>query len=346
MLYATTRSNVDIYTAQRVMKEDRAGDGGLFVPMTLPPFLPHELRQFAQQPPSDTMAAVLSRFFPGTLSGKTLEFSAGKEFCANRVLSYKIEVSEWWKNSQGSLERLAQKLCKAASEDYLEFQPGDWAQIAVRIGLLAAVWGEMSRNKLVSAANAMDVSVAGADDRMVLAAWYARKMGLPIHKIIVCCNENNFLWDLLNRGQIRCSGPVTPTCTPRYDHSCRDTVERLIYGAFGRVESNRFAQSCQKNTTFFINGEQQRVLEDAIYVSVLGNRRVQRAVSEVYGSFRQVLCPYSALCYCGILDYRAETGARNPALLPVLHSPMEQAQAVTEAMGISEAELKRRLNLK
>ena len=346
MLYATTRSNVDIYTAQRVLREERAADGGLFVPMTLPPFLPYEIRQLTEKSPAEAVSMVLNRFFQCNLTEKDIEFAIGREFFATTEIPYRIVIGELWRNPEGEADRLVRLLAKTVAGDRLDFVPGEWTQIAVRIALLAALCGEMGRRKLVSASSQMDVAVAAGEETTLMAAWYARRMGLPIHRILVSCNENSGMWDLVYRGQVRCGGPVRQTSTPNYDNPGTEGMERLIFSAFGRVESNRFVTACGKGTSYLVNSEQQRFLEEGLYLSVIGSKRVMRTIPNVYGSYRYVLCPYSALVYCGIMDYRAETGAQNPVLLLSGHSPMNSREAVTSAMGISEQELRRRLNLK
>lgn len=345
MLYATTRSNVDIYTAQRVLKDDRAEDGALYVPMTLPPFMPFEIRQFMEKSPADVIAIVLNRFFNGTLTGKDVEFSAGKTFFSMVEMPYKLVIAELWHNPDGEVDWLVQQLAMAISGDRSSFVPGEWARIAIRIALLAAICGEMGRRGLIGAAAEMDVAVAAGDEASFLAAWYARRMGLPIHKVIVSCNANSVLWDFVNRGQVRCGGTVLPTNTPRYDKHGLDSLERLICASFGRVESNRFVTACKNGNSYLINSEQQRHLEEGMYISVIGSDRVERTIPNVYGSFSYVLDPYSALVYCGIMDYRAETGERNPVLMLSNSSPMNCQQEVTAAMGISAQELCSRLKL-
>ena len=63
MLYATTRSKVDTYTAQRALKEERAPDGGWYVPNSLMVYGPQELAELLDQPAGEITARILSGFF-------------------------------------------------------------------------------------------------------------------------------------------------------------------------------------------------------------------------------------------------------------------------------------------
>ena len=63
MLYVTTRTKNDTFTAARALAEDRSSDGGLFVPLRLPQFDPAQIRQLGEQSFSQNVADVINLFF-------------------------------------------------------------------------------------------------------------------------------------------------------------------------------------------------------------------------------------------------------------------------------------------
>ena len=63
MLYATTRSDHDTFTSERALKESRAPDGGLYVPMRQVSYTPDELANLLEQSVSGIIAAIMNRFF-------------------------------------------------------------------------------------------------------------------------------------------------------------------------------------------------------------------------------------------------------------------------------------------
>ena len=80
MLYATTRSKVATYTAQRALKEERAPDGGLYVPTSLPCFTHEELTALLREEPAEIVARILNGFFKTKLGRLDVEFALGKRF--------------------------------------------------------------------------------------------------------------------------------------------------------------------------------------------------------------------------------------------------------------------------
>lgn len=63
MLYVTTRNNRDAYTAQRVLRENRGPDGGLYVPFREPVFSWEEIDALKEKSFHQCVAEVLNRLF-------------------------------------------------------------------------------------------------------------------------------------------------------------------------------------------------------------------------------------------------------------------------------------------
>ena len=78
MLYLSTRSKADSFTAYRVLHSDAAPDGGMFLPMQLPVQNDADLAAFAQMNFGEAAAAVLNLFFGTKLSGWDVDFAVGR----------------------------------------------------------------------------------------------------------------------------------------------------------------------------------------------------------------------------------------------------------------------------
>ena len=68
MLYLTTRSNRDAFTAHRAIMEEHGPDGGLYIPFSLPEYTPEEIAALKEKSFSQTVADVLNMFFSSRLS--------------------------------------------------------------------------------------------------------------------------------------------------------------------------------------------------------------------------------------------------------------------------------------
>ena len=202
MLYATTRSKVATYTAQRALKEERSPDGGFYIPANLPVYSSDELEALLKEPSAEIVARVLNVFFKGKLGQLDVEFALGRRFFGLARISHRIVIGELWRNADGSFDALCRRLTERISAEFGTTNPGTWMRIACRIALVYAMYAELCRQGITSQGERMDAAVLTGDFEGPYALWTAKRMGLPIGHIICCCNENGGFWELLNRGQI------------------------------------------------------------------------------------------------------------------------------------------------
>lgn len=339
MLYATTRSKVETYTAQRALKEERAPDGGLYIPVQVPAFADSEIMSLRERVPSDVMADVMNRFWGAKLSRWDVEFHLGRDLFGLTDMNHRIVVGELWKSGLGNMESILTEL--VSLEEGIT-KPGAWMRVTVRIGLLFAIFGELERRGSVSRRKPLDVAVMTGDFVTPFAAWYARKMGLPIGTIVCCCNENGGLWDLLNRGQFKLGEKVIATTTPDCDMVSPWGLEWLMY-MMDRERLSEYLEAQEKGRLYELTREQQSRIRSGLYVSVTSDQRLSAVMPNVYRTNGYVLCPYSAMVYAGLMDYRSVTGERRLALMLLERSPLDSAAVVTRALGIQEDELTEKL---
>lgn len=340
MLYATTRSKVETYTAQRALKEERSPDGGLYLPAQIPVFTRDEIAGLLRQPSGAIMAEIINRFFGTRLSQLDVEFSMGKRFFGLTRINHRITISELWRNAEDGIEGLADRITAMASAEMGVFETGLWTRIVARIALLFASFGELTRDGSLSDGERMDVAVLCGTFEGPFAVWMAGQMGLPLGTIIVCCNENSAIWDLFNRGQMKLSDKTVSTDTPKCDIAVPHALELLIRSKLEWDDVEEFVSAWKRGGTYFLNPEEHRHFREGFYVSVVGSKRMKSAIPNLYRTNGYVLDPYGALVHAGLMDFRSRPGQRRAALLLSEYSPLASEQTILKALALSSAELR------
>ena len=335
MLYVTTRNNRDAYTAQRALRENRGPDGGLYVPFREPQFTPEEISALAEKSFNKCVADVLNILFNAKLTPWDVDFAIGRYAVRLQKLGQRVVMAETWHNLESDFSRLVENLTKCLRGDEVEAQPGDWAEIGVRIAVLFGIFGELMREGIAGGDSKVDISAVSGDFSAPLSAWYARKWGLPIGNIVCACNENGNLWDFICHGQLRTSDVAVKTVTPEADVVVPTSLERLIHGCTGVQEAARYVETVRRGGTYYVEDALLRRLRQGIYVTVTSQRRVVSTIPSVYATHKYLLSPCSALAYAGLQDYRSRTGESRPALVLAEKSPLRDAETVANALGIS-----------
>ena len=344
MLYVTTRSRWNSYTAQWALTKDRAEDGGFFVPMTLPQFTREQIDALSEQSFYATVAQVLNQFFSTDLTEQNVRFVLGHTPVKLVDVSHRLVAGETWHNSAGSFTYFAEKLCRQIQQNSGEYSGlRNWPEIAARIAFLFGFFGQLQKQGRVSVEKTMDVVTAAGDFTAPMAAWYARKMGLPIGVIVCGCNENGAPWELLHRGELRTSASTVVTDLPLADHALPDGLERLLNAALGDKAVGEYLTTCERGGLYVPEELDFQQLRQGVFVSVVGRRRLDMSILNVYTTNSYILGPYAALGYAGCTDLRAISGGSPTAVLLCDRSPMLDKEYLCRVMAISETTLQNRL---
>lgn len=325
MLYLTTRDKHDTYTAPHAMRDNHAGNGGLFVPYRMPLLETAEIAALAGKSFAQTVADILNRFFSYGLTGWDIEFCIGRYPVKLITMNRKVQVAELWHNQSNTYAKLEKELVKR-----LDASDTSWLKIAIRIAVLFGVYGELRKADAVGE-EAFDIALPVEDFTGVMSVWYARNMGLPIHTIICGCMESAQVWELLHLGEAH---------TDRMPAE----LERLICAGAGVEENLRFIDICSRGGVYAPSPEVMEKLRDGMFAAVVSGRRQESIFAGAYQTDGYVLSPDAALGFCALQDYRAKTGENRLSLLLSDDSPACHCQRIADAMGISQEKLLQRLN--
>lgn len=344
MLYVTTRNNIDAYTAHKALTENRATDGGFYVPFHMPKFSEEEIQSLKQKSFGLCVAEMLNKLFGSHLTAWEVDCTIGRSPVRIKPLTQRIILAESWHNLEWTLDPTVSGLLELLTEKK-DTVPTDWAMLGIRIAVLFGMFGKLMRKNLVDINSPMDVAVLSGDFSAPMAAWYAREWGLPIGTIILCCNDNNNPWELLHHGAIRTGAVAVRTFTPEGDYVVPTDLERFVFECGGIQETERFVEDCRLGRMYVPTEVTLEKMHRGMYASVVGQSRILSAIPNVYSSHGCILEPYTALVYSGMMDYRARTGEGRNALILSEKGPGSAPEITAEAMSISVEELHKRLKM-
>ena len=283
----------------------------------------------------------MNLFFGTKLDGRDIELTIGRYPIKTVALNGKTAVIKAWNNPLCRFERLVSGLEKAIRQsDSIPEKASDWMTIASRIAVLFGVFGLLYREQRHCR---IDISLPSGDMSALMAAWYAKRMGLPIGTIICCCNENNSLWNFFHKGEIRTDLVAVRTHTPSCDYTVPTDLERLIFEIGGHEEVLRFNEVSCKGGTYTVSEDLLAPVAETLHICVVSGKRMASTIPNLYKTTGFIADPYTALAYSGLTDYRAVTGSGHQALIISEESPLFSLDFISQCMNLTPSELKIRL---
>ena len=125
-------------------------------------------------------------------------------------------------------EQLAEKGVKLSSANSI-----NWGRLVPQIVYYFSAYADLCKAGRIKAGEEINFTVPTGNFGNILAGFYAKQMGLPVHKLICASNANNVLTDFLQTGRYDRNRAFYKTITPSMDILISSNLERLLYHVTG-----------------------------------------------------------------------------------------------------------------
>ncbi|MFI3238635.1 MAG: threonine synthase [Lachnospiraceae bacterium] len=179
----------------------------------------------------------------------------------------------------------------------------------------------------------MNVVVPTGNFGNILAAYYAKAMGLPIGKFICASNDNKVLYDFFNSGTYDRKRDFMLTSSPSMDILISSNLERLIYKiAENSADKNaEFMSQLSKDGLYTITDSMKEELVD-FYGGYATEQEVATTIKELYAACGYIIDTHTAVAASVYNAYKAKTGDTTVAVIASTASPYKFTRSVMEAI--------------
>jgi threonine synthase len=167
----------------------------------------------------------------------------------------------------------------------------------------------------------------------VYAGYLAKKMGLPINKLIVATNENDILHRAISKGSYE-AHKVSETNSPSMDIQIASNFERLIYdiNESNDLITNKIMKGIKETGKYQIGESELNKIKLNFLSSSINQEEVLKIIKNVYDNYKIMLDPHTAIGY-GAFDKVNIDGVN--VVLATAH-PCKFPKAILEATGVNE----------
>ena len=182
----------------------------------------------------------------------------------------------------------------------------------------------------------MNVVVPTGNFGNILAAYYAKQMGVPIDKLICASNENKVLFDFFTTGCYDKNREFVLTSSPSMDILISSNLERLIYQSAGRDDSKNSAFMKELNTkgSYTITEDMKEQMKD-FYGNYATEEETAQTIKEVYDKTGYIIDTHTAVAAAVYKKYEAETQDPAKTVIASTASPYKFTRSVMNALDPS-----------
>ena len=193
---------------------------------------------------------------------------------------------------------------------------------------------QMLRSGEIAEGDKINITVPTGNFGNILAAYYAKQMGLPVNKLICASNENKVLFDFFQTGEYDRKRDFILTSSPSMDILISSNLERLIYRICGNDPDRTagFMKELSSNGRYDITDEMKAQLDD-FYGGFASEEENFAGIRELYEKTGYVIDTHTGIANAVYRAYVEKTGDATPTVIASTASPYKFAISVVSAIA-------------
>lgn len=194
-------------------------------------------------------------------------------------------------------------------------------------------YAAMLENGVLKDGDPLNVVVPTGNFGNILAAYYAKQIGVPLGKLICASNENKVLFDFFQTGVYDRNREFVLTTSPSMDILISSNLERLIFQIAGEDAQKNTAMmtSLSQDGKYEITAKMKEKLND-FYAGFASEEETAEEIAAVYQEADYILDTHTAVASFVYRQYQKKTADAAPAVIASTASPYKFARSVLTAI--------------
>lgn len=211
----------------------------------------------------------------------------------------------------------------------------NWGRLVPQIVYYISAYCDLLANNKIALGDAINVVVPTGNFGNILACYYAKRMGLPVNKLICASNRNRVLTDFFESGVYDCNRPFYTTTSPSMDILVSSNLERLLYH-LANDNSDEIADLMNALKTYkkyTVSSTVLAALQEQFAAGSADDERVAETIRATFDKDGYLCDTHTAVAVAVYEDYRNKTGDSTPTVIASTASPYKFAPSILEALG-------------
>lgn len=229
----------------------------------------------------------------------------------------------------------------------------NWGRLLPQIVYYFSAYLDLVNAKKIKMGDAINVVVPTGNFGNILASYYAKRMGLPVHKFICASNSNNVLTDFIRTGTYDKKRTFYTTISPSMDILVSSNLERLLYHLCGEdtEKLTGWMNALQSGGAYTVDAATADAVRALFYGGCCDDKETVEVIRNTFEKDGYLCDTHTAVAVGVYEQYLKETGDNTPAVIASTASPYKFPDSVLDAFDcekpadpFAEAELLAKLS--
>jgi len=184
-------------------------------------------------------------------------------------------------------------------------------------------YAQMTRKYALEPFEAVNFTVPTGNFGNILAGYYAKRMGLPINKLICASNDNRVLYDFFQSKNYNKNREFIATASPSMDILVSSNLERLLYHLSGSGQTKAYMTQLSAQGSYVFDGK-----TDGFEAGYATQSECFEGIRRIYENSGYIIDPHTSVAYMAYNKYRERTGDNTPNIILSTASPFKFPESV------------------
>lgn len=211
----------------------------------------------------------------------------------------------------------------------------NWGRLAPQIVYYVSTYAQLVKDNAIKYGDKVNIVVPTGNFGNILAAYYAKRMGIPVNKLICASNSNNVLTDFINTGVYDRNRKFYTTVSPSMDILISSNLERLLWHLTGGNDKliNEWFGKLRECGRYEVNDDVKKQLTELFVAGCCSDEETKAQIKKTFVEEHYLLDTHSAVAVKVYEDYKEKTGDNTPTIIASTANPYKFGKAVYEAVG-------------
>ena len=213
----------------------------------------------------------------------------------------------------------------------------NWGRLAPQIAYYVSAWLDLLNSGALAEGETFNVTVPTGNFGNIFAAYLAKRMGVPIGRLICASNRNNILTDFLATGTYDRNRAFYTTMSPSMDILISSNLERLLYFTAGADATAAYMKSLNETGAYTVTPAVKAAI-DADFCGYFADEADTTATIRALWEERHYLADTHTAVAANVMEqYRKASGDENVTVFVSTASPYKFCDHVLSAIGETPA---------
>lgn len=210
----------------------------------------------------------------------------------------------------------------------------NWGRLVPQIVYYFSAYCDMLKNGWISLGEPVNIAVPTGNFGNLLAAYYAKRMGLPVKNFICASNKNNILTDFIHTGIYNINRKFYSTTSPSMDILISSNLERLLFDLYDEddFKINDLYHKLSTDGVFEISQEVKIKLKNEFYGGFCDDDQTKKSIKNVLEKYEYLCDPHTAVAFNVYNQYLSKTGDKTKTIIVSTASPYKFSKTVLESV--------------